>query len=133
MLSISMRRASALNETCTRRLQSTGATRRLRRGADPSTSIGTPWASCYAATMTSSRTKRTPQTAAPINLLAREFGETIRLAAPMALTQLSQIAMMTTDLAFIGRLGGDAIAAAALAGTIYFVSFTFGMGLMSAV
>jgi MATE family multidrug resistance protein len=51
----------------------------------------------------------------------------------MALTQLSQIAMMTTDLAFIGRLGGDAIAAAALAGTVYFVSFTFGMGLMSAV
>jgi MATE family multidrug resistance protein len=62
-----------------------------------------------------------------------ELIETIRLAAPMALTQLSQIAMMTTDLAFIGRLGGDAIAAAALAGTIYFVSFTFGMGLMSAV
>jgi MATE family multidrug resistance protein len=83
--------------------------------------------------MTSSGTKHAPQTAAPINLLAREFGETIRLAAPMALTQLSQIAMMTTDLAFIGRLGGDAIAAAALAGTIYFVSFTFGMGLMSAV
>jgi MATE family, multidrug efflux pump len=51
----------------------------------------------------------------------------------MALTQLSQIAMMTTDLAFIGRLGGDAVAAAALAGTVYFVSFTFGMGLMSAV
>ena len=64
---------------------------------------------------------------------ATELIETIRLAAPMALTQLSQIAMMTTDLAFIGRLGGDAIAAAALAGTIYFVSFTFGMGLMSAV
>lgn len=51
----------------------------------------------------------------------------------MALTQLSQIAMMTTDLALIGRLGGEAVAAAALAGTIYFVSFTFGMGLMSAV
>jgi multidrug resistance protein, MATE family len=66
-------------------------------------------------------------------VIATELMETIRLAAPMALTQLSQIAMMTTDLAFIGRLGGDAIAAAALAGTIYFVSFTFGMGLMSAV
>ena len=65
--------------------------------------------------------------------IAAELIETLRLAAPMALTQLSQIAMMTTDLAFIGRLGGDAIAAAALAGTIYFVSFTFGMGLMSAV
>jgi multidrug resistance protein, MATE family len=65
--------------------------------------------------------------------LWRELAETIRLAAPMALTQLSQIAMMTTDLAFIGRLGGEAVAAAALAGTVYWVSFTFGMGLMSAV
>ena len=65
--------------------------------------------------------------------LWRELFETIRLAAPMALTQLSQIAMMTTDLAFIGRLGGEAVAAAALAGTVYWVSFTFGMGLMSAV
>jgi MATE family multidrug resistance protein len=65
--------------------------------------------------------------------LAVEFAETARLALPMALTQLSQIAMMTTDLAFIGRLGGEAVAAAALAGTVYFVSFTFGMGLTSAV
>jgi MATE family multidrug resistance protein len=62
-----------------------------------------------------------------------ELAATVKLAAPMALTQLGQIAMMTTDLAFIGRLGGDAVAAAALAGTVYFVSFTFGMGLMSAV
>jgi multidrug resistance protein, MATE family len=62
-----------------------------------------------------------------------ELIETLRLAAPMALTQLGQIAMMTTDLAFIGRLGGDAVAAAALAGTVYFVSFTFGMGPTSAV
>ena len=51
----------------------------------------------------------------------------------MALTQLSQIAMMATDLAFIGRLGNEAVAAAALAGTVYFVSFTIGMGLVSAV
>ena len=65
--------------------------------------------------------------------LSREFAETVRLAAPMALTQLSQLAMMTTDLAFIGRLGSEAVAAAALAGTVYWVSFTFGMGLMSAV
>ncbi|MGH6777988.1 MAG: MATE family efflux transporter [Bradyrhizobium sp.] len=65
--------------------------------------------------------------------LARELAETVRLATPMALTQLSQIAMMTTDLAFIGRLGKDAMAAAALAGTVYWVGFTVGMGLMSAV
>jgi multidrug resistance protein, MATE family len=65
--------------------------------------------------------------------LTVELAETARLALPMALTQLGQIAMMTTDLAFIGRLGGEAVAAAALAGTVYFVSFTFGMGLTSAV
>src|SRR3984893_3109133 len=67
------------------------------------------------------------------NHLTLEFNETLELAAPIALTQLGQIAMMATDLAFIGRLGDDAVAAAALAGTVYFVSFTFGMGLMSAV
>ncbi len=70
---------------------------------------------------------------ASANHLAAELAETLRLAAPMALTQLGQIAMMTTDLAFIGRLGGEAVAAAALAGTVYWISFTFGMGLMSAV
>jgi len=61
--------------------------------------------------------------------LAHELTETLGLAVPMALTQLSQIAMMATDLAFIGRLGNEAVAAAALAGTVYFVSFTIGMGL----
>src|ERR1700752_1037097 len=76
---------------------------------------------------------RAPAAAAPENHLAAELTETIRLSAPMALTQLGQIAMMTTDLAFIGRLGGDAVAAAALAGTVYWISFTFGLGLRSAV
>ena len=51
----------------------------------------------------------------------------------MMLTQLGQMAMMTTDLALIGRLGEDAVAAAALAHTVYFVSFTFGLGLVVAV
>src|SRR5207237_7005587 len=44
-----------------------------------------------------------------------------------------QIAMMTTDIAMIGRFGSEAVAAAALAHTVLFVSFTFGMGLVSAV
>jgi MATE family multidrug resistance protein len=65
--------------------------------------------------------------------LARELIETLKLAAPMTLTQLGQIAMTTTDLVFIGRIGDEAIAAAGLAGTVYFVSFTLGMGLMAAV
>src|SRR5260370_29505466 len=65
--------------------------------------------------------------------LSLELTETLGLAVPMALTQLGQIAMMTTDLALIGRLGDEAVAAAALAHTVFFVSFGFGMGLMSAV
>ncbi|WP_375158205.1 MATE family efflux transporter [Bradyrhizobium sp. RDT46] len=74
-----------------------------------------------------------PQAGVPPNHLAQEFVETLRLAVPLMLTQLGQIAMITTDLALIGRLGEDAVAAAALAHTVYFVSFTFGLGLMSAV
>jgi MATE family multidrug resistance protein len=74
-----------------------------------------------------------PNATASSNRFADELTETLRLAVPMALTQLGQIAMMTTDLAFIGRLGKEAVAAAALAGTVYFISFTFGMGLVSAV
>src|SRR6266702_6799293 len=70
---------------------------------------------------------------APSRHLADEFAETLKLAVPMALTQLGQIAMMTTDLALVGRLGDQAVAAAALASTVFFVSFTFGMGLVSAV
>ena len=44
-------------------------------------------------------------------LLAAELRETLTLAAPLAATQLSLIAMMTTDLALIGRLGAEAVAA----------------------
>ena len=76
-----------------------------------------------------------PQTSAvvPGRHLAIELAETLKLAVPIALTQLGQIAMMTTDIAMIGRLGSEAVAAAALAHTVFFVSFTFGMGLVSAV
>lgn len=74
-----------------------------------------------------------PQAGVPQNHLAEEFVETLRLAVPMMLTQLGQIAMITTDLAMIGHLGESAVAAAALAHTVYFVSFTFGLGLTSAV
>ncbi|MCA1378657.1 MULTISPECIES: MATE family efflux transporter [unclassified Bradyrhizobium] len=63
---------------------------------------------------------------------AVEFIEIAKLALPMVLTQLGQVAMMTTDLAFIGRMGVEAVAAAALAGKVYSVSITFGMGLLAA-
>jgi len=82
----------------------------------------------------SDKIERAPPASAPgRHHLATELIETLKLAAPMALTQLGQIAMMTTDLAFIGRLGDAAVGAAALAGTVYFIAFTIGLGLMSAV
>lgn len=62
-----------------------------------------------------------------------EFLETLKLAFPLAVTQLGQIAMMTTDLALLGRLGDQVVAAAALSHTVLFAAFTLGMGLMSAV
>jgi MATE family multidrug resistance protein len=62
-----------------------------------------------------------------------EIVETARLALPIALTQLGQIAMMTTDLALIGRLGDGAVAAVSLAHLILFAGFVFGMGPISAV
>lgn len=66
-------------------------------------------------------------------LIRTELTETVRLAMPIALTQLGQIAMMTTDLALIGRLGDESLAAASLAHTIFFGVFVLGMGAMSAV
>jgi multidrug resistance protein, MATE family len=72
--------------------------------------------------------------AQPENAVWRaEIIETVKLAWPIALTQLGQIAMMTTDLALIGRLGDGAIAAVGLAHLILFVGFVFGMGPVSAV
>ena len=62
-----------------------------------------------------------------------ELVGTVKLALPIALTQLGQVAMMTSDLVLIGRLGDSAIAGAALAQTVLFAAFVLGMGLVSAV
>ncbi len=62
-----------------------------------------------------------------------ELAETLKLAMPLAVSQLGQIAMMTTDLALLGRLGDHVVAATALAHTVLFIAFTLGVGLVSAV
>lgn len=62
-----------------------------------------------------------------------ELDATIKLALPIALTQLGQVAMMTTDLMLIGHLGDEAIAGAALGQVVLFVAFMIGMGVTSAV
>lgn len=68
-----------------------------------------------------------------VHHLAVELSETAKFALPMVLAQGGQIVMMTTDLAFIGRIGTDALAAAALAIRLYLLSFTFGVGLLAAI
>lgn len=62
-----------------------------------------------------------------------ELNETVKLAWPMVLTQLAQVATMTANIAFIGHIGPEALAAAALAVTLYLVSFTFGAGLVAPI
>lgn len=85
--------------------------------------------------MTSTETITNAGAPAPAGsaLWRAELIETSRLAAPMALTQLGQVAMMTTDLALLGRLGDKVVAATALAQTVLFAAFVIGMGLVSAV
>ena len=89
----------------------------------------------YVAAMTSLESIRAADAPVPAatGLWRTELDQTVRLAVPMALTQLGQIVMMTTDLILIGRLGDAALAAAALAHTVLFAAFTVGMGLVSAV
>ena len=71
---------------------------------------------------------------APANGLWRaELGATVKLALPIALTQLGQVTMMTSDLILIGHLGDGALAAAALGQTVLFAAFVLGMGVVSAV
>jgi len=55
-----------------------------------------------------------PTDTAPAGIWRTEFADTVKLALPLALTQLGQIAMMTCDLLLIGRLGDQAVAAASL-------------------
>jgi MATE family multidrug resistance protein len=69
----------------------------------------------------------------PKNIWRDEMAETIALSVPIALTQLGQIAMMTTDLMLLGRLGEHVVAGAGLAHTMLFVAFAVGMGLVAAV
>ncbi len=52
------------------------------------------------------------------------------LAGPLVLTNLGNMALALVDLAIIGRLGPNEIAAAGLGHAIFFVIAMFGMGLM---
>src|SRR5277367_5540733 len=51
---------------------------------------------------------------------SHEIGATLRLAAPLALAQLAQVAMGATDTILLGTLGRDALAAGGLGANLYF-------------
>ena len=62
-----------------------------------------------------------------------ETRELLKLAWPLAATQLAQMASMTTDVIMLGRLGKEALAGAALGNTVFFFAWLFGLGPTAAV
>lgn len=63
----------------------------------------------------------------------REAAETVALAVPLILTQIAGIALTTTDIILLGRMGSEAVAAGALAVSLYHALMLAGVGTMSAV
>jgi multidrug resistance protein, MATE family len=57
----------------------------------------------------------------------------IALGAPLVLTQLAQMAIVTTDVVMVGSLGQGALAACALGATLFVFSWLVGVGPASAV
>lgn len=72
-----------------------------------------------------------PHAAAPRGW-ADELTATLRLAAPLVLAQLTQIAIYTTDVVMLGWLGASALAASALGVNLFFIFNFTGMGLVTA-
>ena len=62
-----------------------------------------------------------------------EIAATLKLAGPLVLTQLASMAIGTTDVLILGRLGPDALAAAALGLSLFYMPMMFGFGLSSAL
>ena len=63
----------------------------------------------------------------------REAAALLRLALPMAATQLAQMAILATDTLMLGRLSKEALAAAALGNTVFFFAWLLGCGPANAV
>lgn len=74
-----------------------------------------------------------PQPADQPSPLREEFVATLRLAWPLALTNVAQTGMTATDVMFMGWLGPDRLAAGALGTNLYFPFLILGIGFLSAV
>lgn len=62
-----------------------------------------------------------------------EMRALLALAGPLTLTNLGQIAMMTTDVLMVAQLGAHALAASALGSALFFTLWMFGVGTVTAV
>lgn len=63
----------------------------------------------------------------------REIRATVALAAPLALTQLAQMAMSFIDVIMIGRLGTASMAAGVVGSSLFFTVMLMAMGVVMAV
>ncbi|MCX2725349.1 MATE family efflux transporter [Roseibium salinum] len=82
-------------------------------------------ASHYASRATDSDTGR--------SLWQSDIRPTLALGLPLAGAQLAQMAINTTDVLMIGRLGAEELAASVLAFNFYMLVWFFGMGVLQAV
>jgi MATE family multidrug resistance protein len=73
-----------------------------------------------------------PAPAAKSETLLQELRALVALSWPLALTNLAQVAMGTTDVMMMGRLGPNTLAAGALGANLYFVALICGIGLLNA-
>jgi MATE family multidrug resistance protein len=62
-----------------------------------------------------------------------EARELLRLAVPLAATQLAQMIILATDTVMLGHLDKEALAAAAIGNTVYFLVWLLGSGMPMAV
>ena len=69
----------------------------------------------------------------PAHSWARHFLETLRLGVPLIGAQIAQLAINTTDVLIVGRLGTADLAAIVLASQYFFTIFVFGSGISAAV
>ena len=65
--------------------------------------------------------------------LAHHVAETMRLASPLAIAQLAQMAMGLTDTVMLGSLGGDALAAGGLGESLFITVCVVLQGAMTAL
>src|SRR5258705_9912568 len=62
-----------------------------------------------------------------------EGRELLRLAVPLAATQLAQMVILATDTVMLGHYSKEALAAGALGNTVYFLIWLLGSGMPMAV